>query len=169
MPSVCPSCQSNFTKVIETRSLKNGSRRRRVKCKNCTFRWTDYEGERSPPGPKPHADRSKYRPQKPPLTPDDIRLILTSPLSSTKIAKLIDRSKQTVTAIRLGEIHRNTCIDLPRWTRKHHQYNPNGVTCESCRQWIRGRCGFEIPEAALDGVLFAQECAAFTSNTDPVG
>ena len=34
------------TRVLEVRSCKNGSRRRRHFCKNCGHRWTIYDGEK---------------------------------------------------------------------------------------------------------------------------
>lgn len=168
----CPECNSEFVKLVESRILANGSRRRRIQCCTCEYRWTDYDGE------KPSSDPQ----DKSPLTDDDVRLILTSDLSGNELAPMINRSAQTVAAIRKGTMYRNMCPDLPRWNairreamyrrrrpdppRWNDRYNPNGLTCASCYQW-RGVCGLGIPESALEGVLFAQECAVFDDRTNP--
>lgn len=149
----CPECNSEFTKVDASHLLSNGSRRRRIQCCTCEYRWTDYAGEKSSSDPQ---DKS-------PLTDDDVRLILTSDLSNGELAQMVNRAMHTVAAIRRGAMYRNRCPDLPRW---NDRYNPNGLTCASCYQW-RGVCGLGIPESALEGVLFAQECAVFDDRTNP--
>lgn len=153
----CPECNSGFTKVVASHVMANGSRRRRVICRTCEHRWINYDGE------KPSSDHQADGHSKSPLTDDDLRLILTSDLSSSVLAQIVNRSMHAVAAIRRGAMYRNRCPDLPRW---NDRYNPNGLTCVSCYQW-RGVCGLGIPESALEGVLFAQECAVFDDRTNP--
>ena len=81
----CPSCSSSHTRVIETRVLHNGGRRRRHLCYACKHRWTTWHGERLRPGRMPHAQGANGN--KPPLTEDKVRLIFTSEISAIKLGR----------------------------------------------------------------------------------
>lgn len=150
----CKSCGSSCTKVVDSRKLLNGSRRQRVWCRDCDFRWTVWQGERPKPGRAPHA-RGVGRGNKPPLTPDDVRLVLTSELPAYQLGRQLGRSKEAIAAIRRGVLHRNTCPEIPRWRGQ------SGPSCHDCKHWARDRCGMGFPDPGEEGPGFAADCSLF--------
>jgi hypothetical protein len=157
MTTNCPSCSSSHTRVIETRKLNNGGRRRRHHCHVCFHRWTTWACERPPQGRLPNA-RKGYR-TKPPLTEDEVRLVLTSPLSSNKLARELGRSKEAIAAIRRGTLHARTLPDLPR--RQAMRRPSSGPSCHACEHWRNDRCGMGFPDPLEEGPAFAADCSLY--------
>lgn len=157
----CPSCKSSHTRVIETRALKDGGRRRRHHCHVCEHRWTTWIGELPRHGRRPDA-RPGHR-TKPPLTEDDVRLVLTSPLSSVKLARQLGRSKETIAAIRRGVLHANTLPELPR--RQPMRRPGDGPSCRNCAHWAGDSCGMGFPDPIEEGPAFAADCSLYEPST----
>jgi hypothetical protein len=153
----CPSCRSSHTRVIETRPVRTGGRRRRHHCHECSHRWTTWVGERPFQGRDPNA-RKGYR-SKPPMTEDEVRLVLTSPLSSVKLAREIGRSKEAVAAIRRGTLHARILPELPR--RQVQQRPDPSVSCHACEHWEGDRCGMGFPDPLEEGPAFAADCSLY--------
>ena len=86
------------------------------------------------------------------LTDADIRWILTSTESLTALARRFGKSKQAMSAIRLGRTHQDLAPDLPR--RAPARY------CHDCRHWRGGSdpCSQGIPDPINEGVAFAADC-----------
>jgi transposase-like protein len=155
MTSNCPSCSSSHTRVIETRPVRNGGRRRRHLCHNCQHRWTTWTGERPPQGRVPNARKGLRK--KPPMTEDEVRLVLTSPLSSVKLARELGRSKEAVAAIRRGDIHAKVLPELPR----RQAMRSSDLSCHTCAHWWRGSCGMGFPDPVENGPAFAADCSLY--------
>lgn len=150
----CGKCSSENTKVIESRVCLNGSRRRRVWCRDCGYRWTVWDGERPQPGRVRHA-RGGNGGNKPPLSEDDVRLILTSRLTAVEIGRQVGRSPQAITAIRRGLIHKNTAPEIPRWRVA------GGMLCTDCQHWCGNHCGMGFPDPIEEGPGFAEDCSLY--------
>jgi len=163
MTADCPACSSSHTRVILTRLLYNGTRRRRHQCHDCGYRWTTWLGDRPPPGRLPAA-RGGNGGNKPPLTESAVRLVLTSPLSASQLAPQVGRSKEAVAAIRRGTIHRNTLPELPRWAARYRT-----ISCHDCRHWSHDSCGMGFPDPIDEGPAFAADCSVFQPRTGTLG
>jgi transposase-like protein len=164
MTSNCPSCSSSHTRVIETRPVRNGGRRRRHLCHNCQHRWTTWTGERPPQGRVPNA--RKGRRTKPPLTEDEVRLVLTSPLSSVKLARELGRSKEAVAAIRRGDLHAKVLPELPRRQAKRRAIPE--LSCHACAHWRSSECGMGFPDPIEEGPAFAADCSLYERSTQSI-
>lgn len=159
----CPGCSSSHTRVILTRLCGNGTRRRRHQCHDCGHRWTTWLGDRPPPS-RPPVARGGNGGNKPPLTEADVRLVLTSELSSVKLARQLGRSREAIAAIRRGTIHRDTCPELPRRAVQHRT-----ISCHDCLHWSHDCCGMEFPDPINEGPGFAVDCAVFQPRTGTLG
>ncbi len=157
MTANCPFCKSSRTTTLESKIISNGTRRRRHKCYDCEERWTARD-ESPPRGPQ-------QRLNPPPLTEEEVVLILTSQASSTKLRTELGRSRTAILAVRRGDYHRHVRPDIPRWTWL--QRNTDGPMCSQCVHCPKGVCTIQIPEAAKEGEWFAAKCAAFFDGTDP--
>ena len=153
-PPACPSCRSHRTHTQETHRLADGGRRRRHECHDCAYRWTTWEGPQPRRGRMP--GEARPAPRRPPLTPDDVRLILTSPLSSAVLAQQLGCSKQAVCAVRRGLSHADAWPDLPRRPKAGDR-----PSCYRCQHWARGACGLGLPDPIEEGPGFAQDCSLF--------
>lgn len=160
----CPSCESSHTRVIETRPLQDGGRRRRHHCHVCEHRWTTWSGEPPKQGRRPGAKPG--RSNKPPLTEDEVRLVLTSPLSSVKLARQLGRSKEAIAAIRRGDIHANTLPELPR--RQVQRRPADGPSCRGCAHWTGDSCGMGFPDPLEEGPAFAADCSLYEPSTQSI-
>lgn len=151
----CPVCSSDQLRVIESRPLANGTKRRRHHCENCQHRWTSWDGPRLKPGrlPGAAAPPKVYRPR---LTEDEVRLILTSPDSSTKLGRQLGRTREAIAQVRRGESYSRVLPELPRW-----QIQRRTESCHDCIHWLADRCGMGFPDPLLEGPLFAADCAAY--------
>jgi transposase-like protein len=160
----CPSCSSSHTRVIETRTLHNGGRRRRHHCHFCQHRWTTWLGERPPQGRVPNA-RPGRRTQ-PPLTEEQVRLVLTSPLSSGKLARELGRSKEAINGIRRGAFHAKTLPELPRRQAKRRAIPE--LSCHACAHWRSSECGMGFPDPIEEGPAFAADCSLYEPSTQSI-
>lgn len=97
---------------------------------------------------------------KPPLTEDEVRLVLTSPLSAVKLARQLGRSKECVAAIRRGVLHANTLPEIPR-----RQTAVRGPSCHGCAHWSDGSCGMGFPDPIEEGPAFAADCSLYEAST----
>jgi hypothetical protein len=95
-------------------------------------------------------------PRRPPLTPDEVRLILTSSLGSPALAQQLGCSKQAVCAVRRGRSHASVWPELPRRSAAS-----GGPTCLECQHWARGACGLGLPDPIEEGPGFAEDCSLF--------
>ena len=95
-------------------------------------------------------------PRRPPLTPDEVRLILTSSLGSPALAQQLGCSKQAVCAVRRGLSHADIWPDLPR--RPTAGDRPS---CYRCQHWARSACGLGLPDPIEEGPGFAEDCSLF--------
>jgi hypothetical protein len=145
----CPDCQGKAL-VLKTRpSRSSGITRRRLRCTNCSHRWTVWGDLQRKPVPANRPPRVK----KPPLSDDALHDILTSlTISHSEMGRRYGRSHQTIAQIRLGQVQSHRLPEIPRWISGH--------TCEQCLHW-RGFCGMGFPDPMDDGVAFARQCNNF--------
>lgn len=142
----CPRCQGPF-RVLESRLCWNGTRRRRLGCKDCGLRKTDWLGDRPKPG--------SCRPQS--LSEDQIRLILTSADRSLRsLAEEFDRTPEAIRQVRIGGSYAEVLPEIPRWKSRTR----GARTCHDCEHW-RSRCQLGLPDPELEGVGFAEDCSSF--------
>jgi transposase-like protein len=137
----CPSCDHSNTRVIESRPRGDGSRQRQHECLQCGHRWST--GKR---------DDRKTRS---PLTADEVRLCLESPLPIRQIAKQLGCSREAVSQVQRGKIHANLWPELPRRASRA------GVSCHQCQHWARASCGMGLPDPIAEGPGFARDCSLF--------
>ena len=92
------------------------------------------------------------------LTPEAVATIRTSLESNAALGRRFDVSKQTISQIRQGLIHKLPGMELI-------DRSQSGAYCYRCVHWSAagdGSCSLGIPEAALEGQLAARGCGAFT-------
>jgi hypothetical protein len=154
MPPNCPSCRSSRTRVTKTSVLLNGSRRRRHRCHVCSYRWSTWCGEKPRIGRAPHAKTGSRT--RPPLTEDEVRLALTSPLSAMKLARELQCSKEAIAAIRRGTTHAKVLPELPR---------RQPLSCVSCINWKDASCAMGFPEVLEEGPVFAADCSLYEARS----
>lgn len=93
---------------------------------------------------------------------DLVRNILSrSPLEThAEIARRFQCNRETVRDVRFGLQWADILPDLPRLDPA-----TSGATCYLCRQWQQAKggnsCSLGIPEAAIDGPLYARGCGAY--------
>lgn len=148
---MCPSCNSDATKVIESRKTINGSQRRRHKCQACDFRWTTHDGVA--PG---HA--GGYPPK---ITPDQVRMILLSTEPLSVLALRIGCARETVRQVRANITHRHVHPEIQR--QGQPQVAPvvaDGLSCYQCQHWA-DRCTFGYPDPVVEGPSFASDCSMY--------
>ena len=159
----CPSCKNGRMRVIETRNLLNGTCRRRYMCQQCNYRSTIWDGERPPPGWVPSYSRRKGS-TKPRLTIEEVRLVLTSHLSSRKLSSQIGRSRGAINDVRRGRRRANVLPELPRLLAAQHKALV--LSCHKCANWRRGHCAMDIPDPITEGPSFARDCDHFSSRKE---
>ena len=162
--AICPDCSSDKTRVIESTQLHDGGRRRRHLCRSCGFRWSTWAG--APPRRGRLPNSRPGRKSKPPLTEDQVRLILLSPLSSSKLARQLDRPVETVAGVRRGQFHKTTLPELPRRKpeprRAYQEILPEGLpSCRLCKHWSNSKCDMGFPDPIYEGPGFAAECSVY--------
>jgi transposase-like protein len=148
-PTECPSCHGNSFRTADTRLNRDGRRRRRYRCHSCEHRWTVWEGERSQSPPK--------KKQRRPLSPDEVRLILLSALSSCSLARQLGCSHEAVCSVRRGDTHAGLWPEIPR------QRARTGPSCFDCSRWRGGSnpCKDEVPDAKASNPGFAVDCELY--------
>ena len=163
MTSSCPGCGSGRTAVIETRLRQTGGRRRRHECCDCQHRWTTWvEGP-----PLPRRPRASSSGRRPPLTIDEVRLVLTSPLSGVELSRQLGCTPQSITAIRRGESHASSLPELPRRLMRP-RYSKGGPSCRDCRHWSDATaCGIGLPDPMEEGPAFAADCTLYQEKAGP--
>jgi len=144
----CLECASTKTEIIETRMCMNGTRRRRRKCHECGYRWTEWDGKR--PG--------IYKPTL--VKEEHVRLALTRPdLTDLEVAHCLGCSNETIRKIRCGIRHRDILPELLRYKeRQRPQPNANKRNCTWCEHWAQSRCSFGFPDPLTEGLGFAADC-----------
>jgi DNA-binding CsgD family transcriptional regulator len=156
----CPKCDSARTKVRETRTLINGTQRRRVHCHDCGHRWTIWDG----PNPTRQECAKNRRPApkrktRPNLTPDQVRRVLiSSDLNNRQLADELGCSHETVRQIRNGKLYSKVHPELLRPKAEQRILTTDGPSCDKCSNWTDGRCSFGFPDPLLEGLLFATDC-----------
>lgn len=144
-------------RVIESRIALNGTRRQRLHCPACKFRWTVWLGPKPPQGRVPHAvGRTKLKPL---LTEEQIRLVLTSPLSARKLARELNRTPESIFCIRRGQSYRHVAPELPRSLKK-----TEGPSCYQCLHWSERQCQIGFPDPVLEGPGFAADCNLYEAS-----
>ena len=143
----CQQCRGIDFKVIESRLLLSGTRRRRWRCNNCANRWTTRQNGASPP--------RERRPMKPllrggvrSLTNAEAASIMVSTFPVSELAKQYDMTHQSISAIKSGRNYRDVFSALGL-SRKG---------CHSCQHWSREGCSFDFPEA---GGSFSKHCTLY--------
>ena len=161
MTAECPSCRSSHTRVIDVRELVKGGRRRRIQCFTCNQRWTTYDSAPPKVGRAAHARKPGKR--VPAMTADEVFLCLTSRATTTELSQQLGRSRQSITAVRRGDFHRDVHPHVPRWMVRRRI--PPAVDRGDCLHWRDG-CGLGFPDAIAEGKLFCSFCAAFANGSD---
>lgn len=147
----CPSCKSENYKVIDSRVQKDGTRRRRYYCKDCTERWSTLStGKDAEPIVRfpPVVNRR--------LTLEQAKQIMLSPRSTLALAAEFGVSHQAISQIRLGQSY----AYIYRQLREDGcaLAGQGGILCDQCVHWSGGSCGFEFPDAGGD---FATDCVLY--------
>lgn len=141
----CQECRSSACKVIESRLLLDGTRRRRWHCFDCANRWTTHGQDAGPakarrkPKPRLHGSRT--------LTNAQAAEIMLSDLPIRELARVYDMTHQAITLIRAGRVYRDVYASLG--LERHG--------CQSCKFWDT-KCTFGFPEA---GGTFSNECTLY--------
>jgi hypothetical protein len=92
------------------------------------------------------------------LTPEAVAAIRASLESNAALGRQFGVSKQTISQIRQGLIHKLPEVD-------HLDQSNVGAYCFRCVHWNPagdGSCSLGFPEAALEGQLAARDCGAFS-------
>lgn len=152
-----------------------------------------------------------------PLSPEAVNTILNSPESNSELGRQFGVSKQTISKIRMGEIHRNAVgaymltdeqkavavravlehspveshlavaesLGIARDTVMRIRFgqlyadvlpelerldpSKKGAYCYRCTHWgkkrVGGDCTLGIPEAAIEGSLYARGCGAYQTHS----
>lgn len=143
----CQQCHGIEFKVIESRLLLSGTRRRRWGCTTCGHRWTTkHHGE------APARQRRSAKPRQPggvrSLTNEQAASIMLSPLSNGQLALQYDLTPQAIASIKAGRNYRDVYAAL----------GLSRQGCQSCQHWIDAGCSFQFPEA---GGSFAKHCTLY--------
>jgi hypothetical protein len=160
----CTKCNSALQRVAEVRKLGNGTRRRRIECMNCGYRWTEWDG------PKPDASERAMpmvvrQRKRPALTDEEVRLTLTRPdLNNKDLARLLGCSAETVRQIRCGMLYKSVMPDLVRPKGPRWKPVSDGPMCDNCSHWLGNKCSFAFPDPVQEGLAFAADCHLYTSN-----
>jgi len=155
----CPHCCSQYTFALRSKIRSNGTRLRRLECHACQHRWTEADDSLplrrgGVPSKRGHA-----------ITPDEVKLILTSELSNYKLGKQLQIHASTVSKIRVGRIHRRIHPEIPR--RDQFKVLQLVRSCLQCQHWGHGRCRYDFPDPLEEGPSFAQDCDLFSDSTQP--
>lgn len=92
------------------------------------------------------------------LSPEAVAAIRAGTESNAVTARRFGVSKQTISQIRQGLIHKLPGMELI-------DRSQSGAYCYRCVHWNPagdGSCSLGIPEAALEGQLAARSCGAFS-------
>jgi hypothetical protein len=134
--------------VIETRRTPEGNVRRRWQCSSCRYRWSEWNGQ-APPSAS--ADRQA-------ISAEAVAEILTSQETHQELATRHGCSASTIGQIRRGELHRNICPDMPRWSKADRGTRRS---CLNCHHWDGGLCDLGFPDPAEEGMGFAKDCTCY--------
>lgn len=101
--------------------------------------------------------RGKAGPYPPPLTDDEVRLVLEqTDISDEKMAKRLNRTRESVRQVRVGITYAKVHPDLSRRSPEGWQ----ALSCASCIHWKFG-CSFGVPDCEIEGVAFAKDCSLY--------
>lgn len=89
--------------------------------------------------------------------------MLTSTLSSLKLARELNCSPEAVNGIRRGAFHRETLPELPR--RRPRGAGVPIASCLLCGNWRGGGCSIGFPDPIDEGPAFAADCALYEPRT----
>lgn len=143
----CENCRGIDFRVVESRLLLCGSRRRRWECNNCAHRWT-IKQENAGPVRERRCTRQRLRGGGRTLTDAEAATIMLSANSTRQLAQEYGVTHQAIAAIKAGRTYRDVFAALG--------LNPKG--CRSCQHWSQNRCSFEFPEAGGD---FSLHCSLY--------
>lgn len=148
----CPDCGSTDTRVVDSRPLANGDRRRRHKCLTCLVKWDSrWSGkEASAYCTFPPVAKTRL------LSDDQARDIMLSTKSTLALAEQYGVSHQAISQMRLGQVY----VDVyQKLQAEGFELAAEGVDlCTACKHWISGGCGFGFPDAGGD---FATDCSLY--------
>lgn len=138
-PTVSTSvCNHQNNRVVSVWKGSDGTRRRRRRCCDCGYKWTEGRGA----GNK--------------LSEADVIEILGSPrsLSNTMLAQRYDVSRETIRQVRCGMSYKHVKCDAPR---------PDGSRyCTSCIHFKKDvGCRMQFPDYEELGAIFASECETY--------
>lgn len=107
----CPYCQSNDTKVIDTREADEGTRRRR-ECKGCGKRFTTYEhvASSNPMVVKRDGRREEFDRAK--LLAGVRKACAKRPIAVEEIEKLVNEVESRILARKRGEVKSRVIGDM---------------------------------------------------------
>jgi hypothetical protein len=107
----CPNC-SGDGRVIESRTLKAGGRRRRYRCDSCGFAWTIWTDD---PGPIEHRGFCAGVTR---LSDEAIADILTSDEPRQVLAERHGRAISTIEKVQYGQLHARVLPELRRFNAR---------------------------------------------------
>lgn len=145
----CPECSSGSARVVDTRLLLNG-RKRRLLCRNCGHRWTTHEPASAD---EPVRARRTLCRRGRSLTAEEVRLILLAPLtvSNATLGRELEVSRELVRQVRNGYIHAKIHPEIAR-------PGGRGRSCHGCQNWSTSGCSYGFPEPNDEGPSFARDC-----------
>lgn len=154
----CEKCGAAVSRILESRPLREGGRRRRKSCHSCGHRWTEYVDAEGKPCERPRIPDPvwlwKPRPRK--LTEAEVLRVLTEELGDREMAEAVGVSRQMVAQIRTGAAWATFRPELPR-----RETRPRGRSCERCRHWIGTVCDFGFPDPIEEGPEAANDCSMY--------
>lgn len=148
--------------VIESRLCINGSRRQRIQCGYCGYRWTAWLGEKPLPGSQgPRVRLGRPEPARR-LSDAEVReILLDRTRSLSQLARAFDRTPEAIRKIQIGRAYATVLPELPRRGARSQA----SITCFDCEHW-RSRCLMGLPDPELEGVGFAEDCSVFLARSD---
>jgi len=147
----CPSCKSENYKVVDSRVQKDGTRRRRFVCRNCSERWSVYAtGKDAEPAARcPPINKGR-------LSVEQAKQVMLSGKSTLALAAEFGVSHQAISQIRLGQTYSYIYRELQE--QGCALASSGGVLCDQCKHWEQDACGFGFPDAGGD---FATDCSLY--------
>ena len=147
MSTTCPVCSGRGLVIWTSQRNQDGQRRRRFACKECGNRWTtagDGASLRVAPTPVQRMADAVI-----------VEILTTRDANNSEMARRLGIAHQTISAIRLGQLHATVRPDIPRWGQ--------GPTCEQCIHYRPSDepCDLGFPDPRLEGLGFAAWCSSF--------
>lgn len=147
----CPKCRGLDFKVLESRLLLSGTRRRRWHCNTCATRWTTKQPNAAPARER-RSSKPRLRGGVRTLSNAEAATIMLSTASTRELAQQYDMTHQAIAAIKNGKNYGDvySALGLRR------------AGCHSCQHWNPG-CSFDFPEA---GGSFSKHCTLYEPRRD---